>query len=268
MAAPWLFMCGPLNGVSIRFISQASGQAYKTAYRMMCIIMEKIRNLPEGRLGGTCETDEAYVKAGSRGVALKDNGEDRTVPGRPGLPRGPGRGTFEKNRPMATVYRQRPTEDERDVTIMDVPRDGKTLADMVGERIEPGSAAVTDEHTAYKGLKERGYGHHAVNHGEGEYASGERNEIHTNNCECRVGLPKWWLKKHRGLSKWHPAFYAMSFQFVHNHRHYGLDGRFVAALAMALDQFEGRQARPQGNPQDDARLAAMLHRFRAAAAAA
>ena len=57
------------------------------------------------------------------------------------------------------------------------------------------------------GVKERGYDHHTVNHGEGEYASGKGNEIHTNNCECRISLSKWWLKKHHGVSKWHLAFY-------------------------------------------------------------
>ncbi|MBI1658837.1 MAG: IS1 family transposase, partial [Thaumarchaeota archaeon] len=65
MLALWLFLCGPLNGASIRFISQATGQAYKTAYYMMRGIMAHIRNLPEKPLKGTCETDEAYVKAGS-----------------------------------------------------------------------------------------------------------------------------------------------------------------------------------------------------------
>ena len=54
-----------------------------------------------------------------------------------GLLHGPGRSTFEKNRPMVTTYFQRATEDEPDHTIMDVPRDGKTLADMVYERIKP-----------------------------------------------------------------------------------------------------------------------------------
>ena len=209
---------------------------------MMHGIMERIRDLPEKPLKGTCETDEAYVKAGSKGVALDTNGEDRTVPSRRGLPHGPGRSTFEKNRPMVTIHFQRATEDEPDITIMDVPRDGKTLADMVQEHIESGSTVMTDEHTAYKSLKERGYDHHTVNHGEGEYASGKGNEIHTNNCECRIGLSKWWLKKHRGVSKWHLAFYIKSFQFVHNHRHYGFSGRFVATLAMVLDRFDGMQA--------------------------
>ena len=157
-------------------------------------------------------------------------------------PTGPAAAPFQKSKPMVTIYFQRATEDELDVTIMDVPRDGKTLADMVRERIEPGSTVMTDEHTAYKGLKERGYDHHTVNHGEGEYASGMLNEIHTNNCEYRIGLSKWWLKKHRGVSKWHLAFYVKSFQFVHNHRHYSLSGRFVVTLAMALDRFDGMQA--------------------------
>ena len=44
------------------------------------------------------------------------------------------------------------------------------------------------------------------------------------------------------------AFYVKSFQFVRSPFHCGLDGRFVATLAIALDQFEGRQARPQGGP--------------------
>ena len=86
---------------------------------------------------------------------------------------------------MVTIYFQRATEDEQDVTIMDVPRDGKTLADMVQERIEPGSTVMTDEHAAYKSLSERGYDHHTIHHGEGEYASGARNEIHP--CKSVAG---------------------------------------------------------------------------------
>ena len=54
---------------------------------------------------------------------------------------------------MVTIHFQRATEYEPDVRIMDVPRDSKTLADMVPERMEPGSTVITDEHTAYKSLK-------------------------------------------------------------------------------------------------------------------
>ena len=83
-----------------------------------------------------------------------------------------------------------------------------------------------------------------------------------------MGLLKGWLKKHRGLGKRHLAFYVKSFRFVHDHRRCGIDGRFVAALAMAPDQFEDRQARPQGDCPDDIRLAAMFSQIRAGAAAA
>ena len=51
---------------------------------------------------------------------------------------------------MSTIYSQRAAEDEPDHTIMDVPCDGKTLADMVQGRIELGSTIMTDEHLAYE----------------------------------------------------------------------------------------------------------------------
>ena len=50
-------------------------------------------------------------------------------------------------------------------------------------------------------------------------------------------MSKWWLKKHCGISKWHLTFYTKSFQFVHNHHHYGLNDRFVVMLAIILDRF-------------------------------
>jgi len=70
-------------------------------------------------------------------VALDTNGEDRTVPSR-GLPHGPGRSTIPEQAEV-TMHFQRAIEDEPDITIMDMPRDGKTLADMVQERMESGS---------------------------------------------------------------------------------------------------------------------------------
>ena len=65
---------------------------------------------------------------------------------------------------------------------MDVPRDGRTLAVMVHEHIGSSSTVITDKHASYKSLEKRGYDHRTVNRGDGEYASGERNEIHANNC--------------------------------------------------------------------------------------
>ena len=244
MLALWMFLCGPPNGILIiYYIATSLDRACGAVYRMMRDIMRKVSELPEGRLSETGETDEGYARAGSKGVALGSNGENRTIPSRRWLPRGPGRDTFKKNTPMATIYHRRATQDEPDVAILEVPRgDGRTLAEMVAEKFEPGSTVITDEHQAYKSPEEIGYVHPAVNHGEGEYASEDHSEIHINNCECRMGLLKWWLKKHRGVSKWHLEEYVKSFQFVHNHRHYNINDRFLAALAAVLDQYPGRRA--------------------------
>ena len=157
-------------------------------------------------------------------------------------PTGPAAARLRRTMPMSTIYFQRATEDEPDITIMDVPRNGKTLADMVQERIGPGSTVMTDEHTAYKNLKERGYDHHTVNHGEGEYASGECNETHTNNCECRIGLFKWWMKKTPRRQQVAPGVLCQVVPVRAQPPPYGFSGRFVATLAMVLDRFEGVQA--------------------------
>ena len=140
MPALWVFLCGPPNGISIiYYIATSMGRAYGAVYRMMRDIMRKVSELPEGKLSGTGETDEGHIRAGSKGVALNNNGENRTIPSRRRLPRGPGRGTFEKNTPMVTIYHRRATPDEPDVTILEFPHgDGRTLAEMVAEKFEPG----------------------------------------------------------------------------------------------------------------------------------
>ena len=100
-----------------------------------------------------------------QGAPLAGNGEELTVPSRRGLPHGPGRGTFEKNAPMMTVYHQRVTEDETGLTIFEVPvNDGKTLAGRAAEKFEREPRVITDEHTTHKSLGEAGYDRPTVNH--------------------------------------------------------------------------------------------------------
>ena len=168
----WMYVSGPSSGISINYIAQATGRTYKTTYYMVLDIMKKLTNLPEKKLSGVGETDEGYVRAGSKGVRLETD-EGRTVFSRRGLPRRPGRGTFEKDSPMITIYHQRATDDELDITIFDVPQDrSKTLVDGASERFKHGSTIMTDEHPAYKNLEKIGYIHHTVNHSEEKYASG------------------------------------------------------------------------------------------------
>ena len=121
------------------------------------------------------------------------DGKDRrrTMPGWRAIPRGPVRGTYEKDTPVVTVAYRRADETGRDQVMFNVHEGGKKLADIVEETVESDSKVYTDEYKAYKSLGKRGYEHETVNHSEGEYASGDNNEIHTNNCQCLVGLLKW-----------------------------------------------------------------------------
>ncbi len=98
-----MFLCGQPNGISLNYIATSIGRAYGAVCQMYRDIMRKVGELPEGKLSGTGETDEGYTRADSKGVSLGSNGENRTVPSRRRLPRGPGRGTFEKNTPMVTI---------------------------------------------------------------------------------------------------------------------------------------------------------------------
>lgn len=144
--------------------------------------------------------------------------------------------------PVATVCLQRPTGDGPDVAAADVPRDGRTPADMVRGRMGPGPTAMADGHAAYGSPGGRGYGHHAVSRGGGGCASGGRSETHANSCECRMGPSERWLKRHRGVSKRRLALYAGSFRFVHNRRRCGLGGRLAATPATVPDSFGGGRA--------------------------
>ena len=143
---------------------------------------------------------------------------------------------------MVTVAYQRPDKTGRDEVVYGASKGDKKLADIVEATFEPGSCICTDNYKAYDSLEKMGFDHHTVNHSEGEYASVYNNEIHTNNCECLVGLPKWWLKKHQRVSKQNLNLYAKSYEFIRNHRHCDDAGRLLAALSVALGTYQGREA--------------------------
>ncbi len=72
MLALRAFLCGPPNGVSINHTAESIGCAYRSTYCMIRRMMDKIRNLPEGIiLSGTGETEEGYIRAGSKGGAAQ-----------------------------------------------------------------------------------------------------------------------------------------------------------------------------------------------------
>ena len=157
--------------MSINYLSKGVG-SYPTVYYLIKSMMIIVYNLPSKKLFGTVEHDEAYVRAGSKGTKIDGKDGRHTVPSRRGLPRGPGRGTYNKDLPMVTVVYQRADKTTRDCVVYNVHK-GKKLADIVKETVKPGSTVYTDEYKAYSSLGKRGYEHEPVNHSEGEYASGK-----------------------------------------------------------------------------------------------
>lgn len=76
---------------------------------MISGMTDKVCSLYEST-ASTCETNELYARANSKGVPLEANGGDHTLPSRRGLPNGLGRSTFEKNTqwsPYTTNAQQR-----------------------------------------------------------------------------------------------------------------------------------------------------------------
>ena len=110
-------------------ISKAIDHAHRTTYYMIRVMMDQIQSLQEKVLSGDGETGEMYMKATSKDVRLETDGRDRTLPVRRALPRDQELRTFGKNTSMITVWHQRAAKKEH-WTIFDVPRAGKSLAEM------------------------------------------------------------------------------------------------------------------------------------------
>jgi transposase-like protein len=91
----------------------------------------------------------------------------------------------------------------------------KTLVGFVQANAPAGATVVTDEAAGYRGLTSKGFTHHTVNHGAGEYV--RHYCIHTNGIESFWALLK---RGHYGIyhymSPKHLHRYVNEFSFRHN----------------------------------------------------
>lgn len=69
---------------------------------------------------------------------------------------------------------------------------------MFEKNVKSGARVDTDEYNAYNFLKEKGYDHRTVNHGEGVYA---KDDIHCNKNESLWSIVRPYLSRFRGVSK-------------------------------------------------------------------
>ena len=180
------------HGVPAKELERQLGVTYKTAWRMADEIRKHMAQIDgEFPLFGEVEVDETYV-GGRR-------------PGRRG------RGAAGKTIVFGML--------ERDGQVMtkvvpDVARE--TLQPQIRENVLQGSTVHSDELPSYRGLNREGYKHKTVNHGEGQYAVGNK---HVNNLENFWKHLKGSINgTHMHVSKKHLAKYAKEFEYRFNRR--------------------------------------------------
>ena len=181
------------HGVAAKELERQLDIPYKTAWRMAHEIRKYMAEVDgETPLGGTVEADETYVGG-------KRSGGKR------------GRGAPNKTIVFGMLERG------GDIMAKVVPNVRKlTLQPIIAENVAPGSTVHTDELASYRGVDRAGYGHETVNHGLGEYVSGDS---HVN------GLEGFWARlklsihgTHVHVSRKHLRKYVKEFEYRYNRR--------------------------------------------------
>lgn len=173
------------------------------------------------KLSGEVECDEVYIVAGHKGrpdvvAKLGRLGRRRRLKG------APGRGTLAGEKPPVLGMIQR--NGEVVLHILENVQQ-RTIKPILTKTIQLGTTVFTDEYNIYARLKQWGYQHFTVNHGQGEYARDDDNdgfhEVHVNTIEGFWSLLRSWLRPHRGISQEQLPLYLAFFEFAHNIRRRG-----------------------------------------------
>ena len=181
------------HGVPAKELQRQLGVTYKCAWRMAHEIRKFMAEVDgETPLGGTIEADETYVGG-------KRSGGKR------------GRGAPNKTIVFGMLERG------GDIMANVVPNVRKrTLHPIIAENVEPGSTVHTDELSSYSGIGQAGYRHETVNHGLGEYVSGDS---HVNAVEGFWARLKLSIRgTHVHVSRKHLQKYVKEFEYRYNRR--------------------------------------------------
>src|SRR3954453_6442581 len=131
----------------------------------------------------------------------------------------PGRGTLDKEKPPVFGMIER-----GGAVVLHLLANVRqaTIKPLILASVALGSLINTDEYAIYGRLLEWGFGHKAVNHGQGEYARDEDGdgfcEVHVKTMEGVLSLLPSWLPPHCGISQEKLPCYLALFEVVHNAR--------------------------------------------------
>jgi transposase-like protein len=189
--------------VSAKQLERELGVHYKTAYRMF----QKIRyylmcDEPEP-LSGAVEADETYVGGKARH-------KGRGVRGRPSA-------TKSKKVP---VFAMRERGGRVHARVLDGPV-GSLAVDEIRLRVLPGSIVYTDEFAPYRRLRDHGFDHRMIKHGQRRHGAFVyvEGDVHTNTIENYFSLVKGSLRGvYKGVSRKHLQSYLDEISWRMNHR--------------------------------------------------
>lgn len=197
------------SGYSAKQLERNLNVTYKTAWRMLKLIRESLKQTNE-KLDGIVEVDETYYggryKSGKNNINHSQSMKKKSVI------------TGAIKRGGTAIIKVAPNAR------------AKTLTGFVHENLKPKTILMTDESNRYHNVK--GMERHMVNHSRGEFA---RNGVfHVNSVESFWSHFKRSTKgTHKSISKKYLQTYLDAFVFHYNNRHNDRD-RFSALLGVLL----------------------------------
>jgi len=187
------------KGMSAHQIYRMLGTgSYETAWYMCHRIRAAMQSEDFFQLMGEVEVDETYV-----GGKNKNRHRDK---------RTKGSGTAGKI-PVVGAIARKGSVVAKVVEATDTETLDRFVQEAVSDKVK---LVATDEHSGYRLLKEEGYPHESVKHGQGEYVRGN---VHTAHIDSFWSLLKRGIVgNYHKVSKEYLPLYVAEFAFRHNHR--------------------------------------------------